>query len=338
MVFYNLFMFLNNEETVQSIRWLVLQLMADEQLEVREMAATTLSGLLQCNFLKMDAAMQAHIEKLCKTRLPKKRKRELSESVDMIPSGDLVRRHAGVLGLSACILSSPYDVPTWMPQLLMDLSVHLNDPQPIEQQRYIWHRFMWSIYGAIMNEQRNLNTTQPRYRCDKGYPISQGAILITSHRLSHLRGVRVPSHYNISIATTVRFVTFQRYRYDIAVSDTQQRSGILLRIFYACNQGKHRVTKRGPALSYPMFTLVTQGPRHRWSMESCLCDSSPATTLRFTYDHGQVISLVVIVVMSESLRIRGYLDSYSGYRIAGSVTWILGELPVVSRSAPQLHV
>ncbi|CAJ0966276.1 unnamed protein product [Ranitomeya imitator] len=46
---------------------------------------------------------------------------------------------------------------------------------------------------------------------------------------------------------------------------------------------------------YPMFTLVTQGPRHRWSLESCLCDSSPATTLRFTYDHGQVISLVVIV-------------------------------------------
>ncbi|CAJ0965578.1 unnamed protein product [Ranitomeya imitator] len=46
---------------------------------------------------------------------------------------------------------------------------------------------------------------------------------------------------------------------------------------------------------YPMFTLVTQGPRHRWSLESGLCDSSPATTLRFTYDHGQVISLVVIV-------------------------------------------
>ncbi|KAJ7404837.1 hypothetical protein WISP_143263 [Willisornis vidua] len=45
---------------------------------------------------------------------------------------ELVKRHAGVLGLSACILSSPYDVPTWMPQLLMDLSAHLNDPQPIE--------------------------------------------------------------------------------------------------------------------------------------------------------------------------------------------------------------
>ncbi|MEE6474292.1 hypothetical protein FKM82_010338 [Ascaphus truei] len=132
MVFYNLFIFLHNEEIVQGIRWLVVQLMADEQLEVREMATTTLSGLLQCNFLSMDVAMQAHFEQLCKTRLPKKRKRQLSVAADTIPSGDLLKRHAGVLGLSACILSSPYDVPTWMPQLLMDLSAHLNDPQPIE--------------------------------------------------------------------------------------------------------------------------------------------------------------------------------------------------------------
>ncbi|XP_068089225.1 proteasome activator complex subunit 4 isoform X1 [Hyperolius riggenbachi] len=132
MVFYNLFLFLQNDEAVRGVRWLVLQLMADEQLEVREMAATTLGGLLQCSFLTMDPSMQAHFEQLCKTRLPKKRKRDLGTAVDMIPSADLVRRHAGVLGLSACILSSPYDVPTWMPQLLMDLSAHLNDPQPIE--------------------------------------------------------------------------------------------------------------------------------------------------------------------------------------------------------------
>ncbi|XP_077129884.1 pituitary tumor-transforming gene 1 protein-interacting protein-like [Ranitomeya variabilis] len=29
-----------------------------------------------------------------------------------------------------------------------------------------------------------------------------------------------------------------------------------------------------------MFTLVTRGPRHRWSLESGLCDSSPATKQR----------------------------------------------------------
>eukprot|EP00069_Balaena_mysticetus_P019421 bmy_12136T0 len=122
MVFYNLFIFLNNEDAVKDIRWLVISLLEDEQLEVREMAATTLSGLLQCNFLTMDSPMQIHFEQLCKTKLPKKRKRD----------PELVKRHAGVLGLGACVLSSPYDVPTWMPQLLMNLSAHLNDPQPIE--------------------------------------------------------------------------------------------------------------------------------------------------------------------------------------------------------------
>uniref|UniRef100_A0A803SKN4 Proteasome activator subunit 4 n=1 Tax=Anolis carolinensis TaxID=28377 RepID=A0A803SKN4_ANOCA len=132
MVFYNFFIFLNNEEAVDDIRWLVIKLLEDEQLEVREMAATTLSGLLQCHFLAIDDAVQTHFEQLCKRRLPKKRKRDLSTIVDTIPPADLVKRHAGVLGLSACILSSPYDVPTWMPQLLMDLSAHLNDPQPIE--------------------------------------------------------------------------------------------------------------------------------------------------------------------------------------------------------------
>lgn len=50
------------------------------------MAATTLSGFLQCNFLSMDDPMQAHFEALCKTRLPKKRKREIGCIVDMIPS------------------------------------------------------------------------------------------------------------------------------------------------------------------------------------------------------------------------------------------------------------
>ncbi|XP_039595074.1 proteasome activator complex subunit 4A isoform X2 [Polypterus senegalus] len=132
MVFYNLFTFLNDEETVTDVQWLVIRLLEDEQLEVREIAATTLGGLLQCNFLNMDASMQTHFEKLCKTRLPKKRKRDPGAVMDTIPPADLVKRHAGVLGLSACILSSPYDVPTWMPQLLMDLSVHLNDTQPIE--------------------------------------------------------------------------------------------------------------------------------------------------------------------------------------------------------------
>uniref|UniRef100_A0A3Q3GH33 Proteasome activator Blm10 mid region domain-containing protein n=1 Tax=Labrus bergylta TaxID=56723 RepID=A0A3Q3GH33_9LABR len=124
MVFYNLFILLSVPAEVLCIRELVMQLLLDEQLEVRDMAGTTLSGLLQCQFFPLDSSLQTQLQTLSQTPLPKARG-ELS-------STDLVRRHAGVLGLSACILSSPYDVPDWMPQILMNLSDHLNDPQPIE--------------------------------------------------------------------------------------------------------------------------------------------------------------------------------------------------------------
>ncbi len=48
----------------------------------------------------------------------------------------LIKRHAGVLGMSACIQAFPYDVPEFMPQVLMDLSDHLDDPQPIQVQLF----------------------------------------------------------------------------------------------------------------------------------------------------------------------------------------------------------
>lgn len=60
-------------------------------------------------------------------------------------SAELVKRHAGVLGLGACVLSSPYDVPTWMPQLLMNLSAHLNDPQPIEVKFFLVSFFAYIL-------------------------------------------------------------------------------------------------------------------------------------------------------------------------------------------------
>uniref|UniRef100_A0A8D3ED43 Proteasome activator complex subunit 4 n=1 Tax=Scophthalmus maximus TaxID=52904 RepID=A0A8D3ED43_SCOMX len=125
MVFYNLFTLLSVNAEVLRIRKLVMQLLLDEQLEVRDMAATTLSGLLQCQFFPLDFSLQTQLQTLSQTRLPKARG-------ELASTADLVRRHAGVLGLSACILSSPYDVPDWMPQILMDLSDHLNDPQPVE--------------------------------------------------------------------------------------------------------------------------------------------------------------------------------------------------------------
>ena len=45
--------------------------------------------------------------------------------------GHLVLRHSGVLGLAALVEAYPYTVPDWLPEVVDELSGHLNDPAPI---------------------------------------------------------------------------------------------------------------------------------------------------------------------------------------------------------------
>ena len=39
--------------------------------------------------------------------------------------------HSGILGLCAIVEAYPYDVPTFVPDILIELEKHLHDPQPI---------------------------------------------------------------------------------------------------------------------------------------------------------------------------------------------------------------
>ena len=43
----------------------------------------------------------------------------------------IIELHANVLGLCAYVSAFPYDVPDMLPQVLVTLSDHLNDPHPI---------------------------------------------------------------------------------------------------------------------------------------------------------------------------------------------------------------
>ena len=58
-----------------------------------------------------------------------------------MPTGQLVKRHAGVLGLAALIGACPYTVPEWLPDVLDHITNHLRDPAPIqvEQQQRVLH-------------------------------------------------------------------------------------------------------------------------------------------------------------------------------------------------------
>ena len=45
----------------------------------------------------------------------------------------LKTRHAGVLALAAMTAAFPYDVPPWLPRVLLGLARHVNDPTPLDK-------------------------------------------------------------------------------------------------------------------------------------------------------------------------------------------------------------
>jgi len=93
---------------------LTTSLLADPHITVRQKAAKILGGLLHSGFLSGTPLSSL----LCDLRGRVRTK--------MTRQGKRFR-----LGLCAFVEAFPYDVPEFVPPILMELSTHLNDPQPI---------------------------------------------------------------------------------------------------------------------------------------------------------------------------------------------------------------
>ncbi|XP_008550347.1 proteasome activator complex subunit 4 [Microplitis demolitor] len=116
-VFHNMGVIVSNESWVERIQEIVLRLLADERLEVREKAGQVLCGLLHCAFLDEQEALLNEFKVKSKIKIKN--------------PNDLRIRHAGVLGLCAFIRAHPYDVPKYVPSIFEYLNMRLNDPQPV---------------------------------------------------------------------------------------------------------------------------------------------------------------------------------------------------------------
>jgi proteasome activator subunit 4 len=93
-------------------------------LEVRETASVTLAGLVQCGFLSLEKGFLDQFFRKSITSY---------QTGEEKSSKALLMRHAGILGLCAYISAYPYSVAVHTPDILIILSGHINDPQPINQ-------------------------------------------------------------------------------------------------------------------------------------------------------------------------------------------------------------
>ncbi|XP_076047764.1 proteasome activator complex subunit 4-like isoform X2 [Oratosquilla oratoria] len=127
MVFNNMFHLLQDPEAPTLIRNQVVELLRDPRLEVRQIASEVLGGLIHCKFINADQTLLGEFKaKLDDGKKAKKRKRQI-----VLTPEKLMERHGAILGLCAYVSAFPYEVPDNLPEILLVLSDHLNDPQPI---------------------------------------------------------------------------------------------------------------------------------------------------------------------------------------------------------------
>ncbi|KAF8587289.1 ARM repeat-containing protein [Ramaria rubella] len=141
-----------SEESVSKMMDVLLQCLHDDNLEVREMAAKTLSSVLRSSQRQRILPLKDRfVRAVRRTRLPARQAPGFTESVRKL--------HAGILGIVALLDAYPYTVTPWMPSLCEVLAPHATDPPPIAQtiRRCAsdfkkTHQDMWHIDQYQFNE------------------------------------------------------------------------------------------------------------------------------------------------------------------------------------------
>eukprot|EP00761_Pharyngomonas_kirbyi_P004793 gb/GECH01004798.1/.p1 GENE.gb/GECH01004798.1/~~gb/GECH01004798.1/.p1 ORF type:complete len:1870 (+),score=407.61 gb/GECH01004798.1/:1-5610(+) len=133
---------------------LALHLLEDSQVEVRELANQTIAGFISMSYDHKPLVADLMHKFKQWARIPVSRKSSSSQ---------IASKHSGILGLSALISAFPYDIPDFMPEVLVQLSRHASDPAPIMTTvrhtfREFWktHRDMWPIHKERFTEEQLL--------------------------------------------------------------------------------------------------------------------------------------------------------------------------------------
>ncbi|KAJ7655130.1 hypothetical protein DFH06DRAFT_491600 [Mycena polygramma] len=152
-VFYFRQLPLISEVKVIEILEVLCKCLDDEVVDVREMAATTLSGILRLSPRRHILTLRDRFVQLIrKSHIPARQDPGYARSVR--------QRHAAILGVCALVDSVPYTVEKWTPDLLTNiLAEHTYDPAPISttvrkcaRNFSRTHRDTWHEDSARFNE------------------------------------------------------------------------------------------------------------------------------------------------------------------------------------------
>lgn len=131
LVFNNMAIVYSRDDLVAKVQSIVLRLLEDNVLEVREKSAQVLGGLIHTSFLPQTDELLELFKKKCKAKVIKRSDQACALETTPAENSSIRIRHCGVLGLCAFITAYPYDIPDFVPNVFEIISKHMNDPQPI---------------------------------------------------------------------------------------------------------------------------------------------------------------------------------------------------------------
>jgi len=148
---------------------LILSLLKDPQLEVRECASTTLAGFIKITETKYIELLNDRFGKWVKggsfvhsKKQSSRHKRKRASVTSLQTAGSSISesdaallRHSGVLGLSAIVKACPYSIPDYLPPVLVQLARFANDPsQPIRDSTRKTFAEFWKQHGDLWHLQK----------------------------------------------------------------------------------------------------------------------------------------------------------------------------------------
>ncbi|GAA5959559.1 hypothetical protein JCM21900_003196 [Sporobolomyces salmonicolor] len=130
-VFYYHHLFLLDDELIAELMDQLCDLLRDPKIEVREASASTLSGIVRCSQRSAIVSLsQRFMAVLRSTKIPKRRDASGAE----VPGYQeaLIAAHSAVLGISSLIKAFPYEVPPFIPSIMIEaMSKHATSPPPL---------------------------------------------------------------------------------------------------------------------------------------------------------------------------------------------------------------
>ncbi|KAL0043408.1 hypothetical protein WJX79_003790 [Trebouxia sp. C0005] len=126
--------FLLTTQQGEAVQQLVVSMLSDRKLEVQDLAAASLSGLLKGTTPAQFEQLRQHFLQKVNQMFPAKQRGKRPSLPPQKGSASSVNeRHAALLGLRAFVLTSPYDVPAWLTDVLMALVKAAAEPAPIKK-------------------------------------------------------------------------------------------------------------------------------------------------------------------------------------------------------------